>query len=208
MSFCFSSISRKSLCSTAFGNFSEMPLLAIAALAASLSSQSHSATMLSLLRHVDQVRRAHAVRVADDGDVDGVARRLEPGAEHVARHDRDAGSGGGGAHERAAGHLGGWLLLVGHRLLSCARPTSRGGWNARPCAHASIADVSHIMEPSRRSATAADRTRRSAAPSGRRGGRCATRSRQMYPRSTIARAKSCQRSFDPGLSCHAGRTSS
>ena len=54
------------------------------------------------LRHVEQVVRAHAVRVADDGDVDGVARRLEPGAEHVARHDREAGRGGGGAHELAA----------------------------------------------------------------------------------------------------------
>ena len=33
--------------------------------------------------------RAHAVFVADDSDVDRVAGCLEPGAEHVARHDRD-----------------------------------------------------------------------------------------------------------------------
>ena len=49
MSFCFSSIWRQSLWSTAFGNFSSVPRFAIAALAASLASQSHSATMLSLL---------------------------------------------------------------------------------------------------------------------------------------------------------------
>ena len=55
------------------------------------------------LGHVHQVRRAHAVGVADDRDVDGVARRLEAGAEHVARHDREAGGGGGGGrHELAA----------------------------------------------------------------------------------------------------------
>ena len=55
------------------------------------------------LGDVRQVRRTHAVNVADNGDVDRVARRLEPGAaEHVARHDREAGRGGDRSHELAA----------------------------------------------------------------------------------------------------------
>jgi hypothetical protein len=108
------------------------------------------------LHRVLQVVAAHPVRVADDGDVDGVARRLEPGAKDMTRHDRDSRSGGCRAHEGPPRHAGCCLVVVAHRLFS---------W-------------------------------------------CATRSRQMYTRSTVARAKSYQRSFDPGLSCQAGSTSS
>ena len=58
---------------------------------------------------VHQVGRAHAVLVADDGDVHGVARGLEARAsQHVARNDHDPGGGAcRGAHEPAARRPGG-----------------------------------------------------------------------------------------------------
>ena len=55
------------------------------------------------LHRVLQVARAHAVRVADDGHVDGVAGGLEPRPQHVPRHDRQArGRRGHGADELPA----------------------------------------------------------------------------------------------------------
>ena len=66
--------------------------------------------------------------VADDGDVHRVAGRLEARAEHVARHDRDPGRGGGGAHELALGNRMRGLLLVGHRVISRSAPSRAAGW--------------------------------------------------------------------------------
>jgi hypothetical protein len=55
------------------------------------------------LGHVQQVGGPHAVDVADDGHVDGVAGGLKSRAEHVAWNDGEAGGRGrGGGHELAA----------------------------------------------------------------------------------------------------------
>ena len=127
MSFCFSSICRKSWYMTAFENFSGMPFLAMVGLGGvARVAVAERDDVVAGFRDVIQVRRAHAVRVPDDRDVHGVAGRLEACAEHVPRQNRDTGRGRGGASRTRGGKPGGGLLvLAAHRVLSWAAP-SRG----------------------------------------------------------------------------------
>ena len=128
MSFCFSSITRQSLWRAALGCLSSVPRFTMAALAASLSSQSHSAAMLSLFStfsRFDVPMPCENPTIATFTVSLGAWNPAPPStwrgtivipaavAAVPMNVRRDTGVGG--------------LLLVAHRMLSCASPPLRGG---------------------------------------------------------------------------------
>ena len=114
MSFCFSSITRKSLYSVTFGRRLGVRRAASAPPGSSLSSADRGAHDVVGLGDVAQVVRAHGVAgaSADDGHVDRLAGRLEAAPSACAARWSACGGGGHGPHDRRRDDLEGLFFLA------------------------------------------------------------------------------------------------